>query len=636
MHSSLSLHALSGLPVALRRVAHAAANGSIDDLCVLCDRIDDVPPSQSRLFLPAFYANLDPKHIPSPSETLVLPDSVARAIEALDGLYAMKAQIPLAAFPSIWPRYWKWTEFIHTFMGSRIEFYSETDYCLEFLQFLARFQEEEEIENLVGATPGVRHLLARTWVLLLDVEDLHAREGGFVELFSWVIGALSPSDTTHFDEFVDGAGGTIHDLASVITRNISIFVPMRGTTLSEMVVHSLNVLFIFVASADRLYEKDGDPGPQLLRKVLCSQGGGILPIAACALSDTEFPITFSAVITCFRLIGQALEDPRGYLFLAKAIKHGLLYALVSSTLRGYRDNVIPDSMSLLNAMLPFTIYYTVLEAIIVALPEVDSIVRTEAFDKTPFFGTWRKFIAVVRPRFQLIRRFNSPEYAPPRACDNVVCGVIQENSLFKRCAGCRSVYYCSRPCQIADWYNGDHKKTCSPWRALCINEHQPMSWRDRVFLRMLIHHDYEAARSPEIYVRQIMFMKLFPGDAFLTVFNYTSGRPVISVDSVVDSDVGRELQRYGGAEWQSAVERAARSGGRIELHVMVVADGPGTRIRHWLLPMRSANTAVHDALRRLEGELPPLDRMEQAQIVQVLMEKVGAFLHDHTAPLAIH
>jgi len=63
----------------------------------------------------------------------------------------------------------------------------------------------------------------------------------------------------------------------------------------------------------------------------------------------------------------------------------------------------------------------------------------------------------------LIREFEELDKKPnPRfqrhACQS--CGQAEsELGEFKRCGGCKSVYYCGRKCQVQDWKAG-HKQKC--------------------------------------------------------------------------------------------------------------------------------------------------------------------------------
>ena len=58
----------------------------------------------------------------------------------------------------------------------------------------------------------------------------------------------------------------------------------------------------------------------------------------------------------------------------------------------------------------------------------------------------------------------------PQCCNNASCTVTsitaEPTTVFKRCRGCKSVWYCSRKCQKIDWPNHKHEKECAPLRTV--------------------------------------------------------------------------------------------------------------------------------------------------------------------------
>ncbi|KAJ7628251.1 hypothetical protein DFH06DRAFT_1338696 [Mycena polygramma] len=204
--------------------------------------------------------------------------------------------------------------------------------------------------------------------------------------------------------------------------------------------------------------------------------------------------------------------------------------------------------------------------------------------------------------------------SPIKACDNIEvvlglfssialerltlgqCDTIAQNVHFRRCSGCRNSYYCSYECQKFDWRTGGHREHCT--------RREPALQR---FLRdALLTADYEAAKYSTIYPQKVRFMAAHPDEQFFTLFDYTAGAVHIEVLPIA----GEFAQsRFGwDAEWRHDVERAVRSGGRMQLDVMIIAAGD--RVQYLVVPLRQRAHA-HETLKRLAVESPfardPLD-----------------------------
>ncbi|KAJ6565548.1 hypothetical protein DFH09DRAFT_1314839 [Mycena vulgaris] len=57
-------------------------------------------------------------------------------------------------------------------------------------------------------------------------------------------------------------------------------------------------------------------------------------------------------------------------------------------------------------------------------------------------------ITLANERLELVTECISPDFSPSKACDNLVCGDIDDKSLFSRCSGCKSFYYCPRNARL--------------------------------------------------------------------------------------------------------------------------------------------------------------------------------------------
>ncbi|KAJ7462475.1 hypothetical protein FB451DRAFT_1180767 [Mycena latifolia] len=96
---------------------------------------------------------------------------------------------------------------------------------------------------------------------------------------------------------------------------------------------------------------------------------------------------------------------------------------------------------------------------------------------------------------------------------------------------------------------------------------EDLSRKDNRFLRYLVHHDYQANKTP-IIMRQVKFMEEDDPEAqpFYTEFDYTEGNvkfnvyPMQYLPSLLTTDAAR-------AVWSDHYARMARDPGRMQLHV---------------------------------------------------------------------
>jgi type IV secretory pathway TrbF-like protein len=126
-------------------------------------------------------------------------------------------------------------------------------------------------------------------------------------------------------------------------------------------------------------------------------------------------------------------------------------------------------------------------------------------------------------------------------------------------------------------------------------------------------------------VDKIIFLHHFPAGQFYLLFDYTQGfdRPQVrSVDAPPDPNPSQASAR----QWADQVARAARSRGRLDLVVVLVADG--ARISRCMVPVRSPTSALHDGVRQIAARIPPGADLEalKSQIygdVSVLLQEQG-------------
>ncbi|KAJ7859065.1 hypothetical protein B0H14DRAFT_2577438 [Mycena olivaceomarginata] len=225
--------------------------------------------------------------------------------------------------------------------------------------------------------------------------------------------------------------------------------------------------------------------------------------------------------------------------------NGIIYAIATSSERGYHKEIAGNSTTLLNTIIACTARVDVLVAVHGALREVNGLKVTRSW----LLPSWE----LVKRRFPAARAIHSVDYIDVRACDNM--------QSFSRCSGCKSVYYCSEPCQRIDWLR-EHRTTCPLPKFGCL------SW-------------YTASTKVHASVgAQGVRGPTFAGPGIQ--------RPLgiqVELHEIAGSELESQVERAGATKWwDSVMKRARSSGGDMEVHIVKVWEPAGAR--YWVVPLR--------------------------------------------------
>ncbi|KAJ7139134.1 hypothetical protein C8R44DRAFT_867298 [Mycena epipterygia] len=548
MHPTLDLSNISKLPYRIQRLARTVVDptGSVRDTLRLREHASQLPSAQGNLLLPVFYMNLDLARIPSldqlDSPVSLRSDYVSKAYASVLAIYTLENFEP-DVFVEIFSRLWPWVRFVHTycnyldFVGFPSGLYpSEQDISFRFLLFIGEFQVHAACAQVIGATPGLCSIVGGAWAFLVDdVLNPDVRTLGFGDLAGFMLGPLVASSPTNLEDLVDGVEKDENSNANELG-------PLATLLLPQGFVKALTVA-----------------------------------AAAASLASVAYDNTDS-VVECLAFLRNVLSTSHGCALLPEAIQNGLLYTLVMCGARGIESTHVTYFLS---TILPASlVHHTVLRDIKGPLLEVADVVSTEAFRRSEMSDAWQEFHELALQRLEVLNTFLSREHASLKACDNVqVCPLeclLHNLSQFGSSAALNVyVYTIARGSARSSTGNTEVieapvKRTAfslSYWEVL-------ISPRDRAFIRMLLHHDYAAAR-PAIYLRIILFMKRHPGKQFVVAFDYTAGAAAIEVQSVDAEGLLEYDVRRGGARLS------------------------------WILPLRRACTHVYEKLQAIAQELPP-------------------------------
>ncbi|KAJ7830517.1 hypothetical protein B0H14DRAFT_2807390, partial [Mycena olivaceomarginata] len=563
MHPAVEIRKLQRLPVSQRRVAMAACGSSrsfrnLKQVEMLFKKATD---SEKTLFLPVFYINLDPAHIPTPGDLEYLqPDTRARiacaslALEALFdliNLVAKEYQEPDDIGPALWPRVWPWTFFMHEYrdyLRAASVSWEPLAYT-RFLLFVSEIYGPYPIRGAISSTPGFRVLMARVWTILPRLKQKKS--------------AFEPC-----------AGGTLDDLASLVLQHIDVVV---NGNLSWEVGSAASYMrhLVHLIQAGHSATQTSADFPMRERFIQTLRRRDFIPALVVAMNTvleasransrsflrSGFESSFVATL---ELLERLLDTPMGYRWLPAAIEAGLLAVMAGVAIEF--PTVFDDRLRfLLTKLLPDgLLYYHVVAAIENILDDLADIWSSEELEELEIFDDWSSFRYLAESRVQLLHSLQSTG-----SCDNLECGKIQERSRFRRCTGCKTSKYCNKECQIADWKCGEHRNHCGSLTTLILAETNTctLGFRERQFMRAVVRDDF-TKNMLAIYQHQVKFIASNPADRFYTLFDYTCNPVEIFVKSVVDSPISHALQG-GGPDSDH---------GRMHLHVVEVPEGSLTHV----------------------------------------------------------
>ncbi|KAJ6496907.1 hypothetical protein DFH09DRAFT_1204723 [Mycena vulgaris] len=573
MHPELRLASLAGLPITYRfRYASAAANGSLADFQKLADLGARELCREPHLFLPVFYCDLDPAKIPTSSQLdsgIDPTSSIAMAMMSLEGIVDLRQygyRWEDATAEEIWPRIsvWTWIHFLNL--------------CVEtiYMKLIIDFQGNPATANLVSGTPGVRAVIPRAWGVYLN-DERNFDEPGVADAIQFINRDTQSANPPNIHKYTEGVG----------------WLDKFATTV-----------FLLKGLLCLLVESDDGQGP--LATALLTRG--IIGTITLGADDVRK--------RCFTVLKKRFDLSPSYPSLAKSFKSNLVHAITTCAQNDLRmDDFL---RTLLQQVLPRSlISHTVLSAIDrpVDKDTVLFIPQPDPFRDSEVFQLWDRFNKAALRNVRILEAYNKAVSTSVLGCDNMKlgCEQIRRKNELMRCSSCRAVYYCSTACQALDWYEDGHRDVCSHLRNLRLV-------RDRSFLHALVHYDY-GRNLRRSCVDKIAFMHQNPGEQFYLLFDYTREfeRPQVRP---VGSPPDPNPSEGSAAQWADQVARAARSGGRLNLVVVLMADGE--HISRRMVPVRSPTSAFHDGLSQIAARTTS----DLAALTPQIMEDVSSLLRE--------
>lgn len=114
---------------------------------------------------------------------------------------------------------------------------------------------------------------------------------------------------------------------------------------------------------------------------------------------------------------------------------------------------------------------------------------------------------------------------------------------------------------------------------------------------------YYDTRAHQLHEQQVAIMAkdAHHSGTVITLFDFTCTPAQISIQPFPGSPLADTLDGLS-PEWSNIVARAVSSRGRLNLHVLLVPQGPVRRF--WVVPLRTSSSRIYDALLQLAMNLP--------------------------------
>ncbi|KAF7300012.1 hypothetical protein MKEN_01323700 [Mycena kentingensis (nom. inval.)] len=691
---ALTAQGFKTLPVLVKRSAVEAYKRDAHPLTVeraFKYAVDN--PDSKRIvgLLPICFLHLDPAAIPSSDDvdrahTPAL-HAISRGTSSLITLFKLGADQVASAgklvLSHLWPRIFPWYLFVLKHWSL---FHGEDDgpklgFHADLLDFARTRAEESADTMLVLCTEGFVEQLMRIWAFYSTIDGLAIALDVLSALEFFTV-EIEIEDPAVFQRVVDGAGGSIAALASVIRAGMTRILDAAEAAsddpaadaeeTAELLAGVYPLVSLIVGSESS--DEESRAWPQfgaLPRKILFDDGiplilrcaefhtpGRILPLTDDhAMWRVMYPLEM-----CFLFLSRVLSWTHGdgCGWLEDALQHNFLRIIVRSALlvdgrdqSADKDEFIhPLLRDALRSLLHDVVPIDLLSRTAVAILEEELGVldrespetgyqHSEWFRDGALGDEWAQFKVLATERANILRQV---EEAPgKKVCDNPECGKIVIRTETRRCAECQSVYYCSKNCQRADWRRAEgHREFCAFYKVgeLCLTSHvhRPLHQTQRVYLRALLDHDYHK-RWTEIHVQQIQHLLANPSGsanerecpALITIFRYTRHPVQIQISSTTAQTAGSNGYSLGkilaeeGFEWRDLVLRASASRfrGSFELHVVTMHEGGD--VRYVVVPLRREHglgRRVYDGLRDVARAILVQGRQHNIEAIREEVEKL--------------
>ncbi|KAJ6448332.1 hypothetical protein C8R45DRAFT_162035 [Mycena sanguinolenta] len=517
-------------------------------------------------------------------------DTIIRAFLSLEGVFNLLYP-PEGSCLDLWQRVWPWIQFFDVYLARIPDAPAENIIRARFFSIIAYLSAVTATpDSPISATPGVGILAAQFWASYFH-DPNSMSEKALQRLGSFLL--MATRSGCDFGEYINGAGG-VHALAKLLVQLLNYLLNWDHASRVGEVGSAVSFASIIGG-----YTWPPPSGANAWLSALQSHKYARALVSVLLLAENSAEAAWAKELLykmAWDELSLMLKTSFSYVTIVDIVDAGFLQFIVS--LPNTHGDIFTEMRGAIRSLIqPATIYYSVLASVEASLPLVAELTSRPSFISSALYTDWQELTSLVLERLKVKKGFDSGQYLSRKACDNLECGRILMKTAFKRCAACQYAHHCSRDCQIKDW-NAGHRVKCENAAGHSDSLDGPtyLTSRDRAFVRTMLLDDYER-RKQLVFLAWIVRMRQH-GENLFTIFDYTKGRVGINVHP-------RPTPAANTPEPGFYASRSLESGRRMHLTILLLPDVMVPDGFKWILPIRSSDAGVHDALFRLSQAVPP-------------------------------
>ncbi|KAK7014342.1 hypothetical protein R3P38DRAFT_3401057 [Favolaschia claudopus] len=222
------------------------------------------------------------------------------------------------------------------------------------------------------------------------------------------------------------------------------------------------------------------------------------------------------------------------------MENGLLRAIIIGAGMYPSDSQIMGAVEqLFSGIVTGIMHYGFLPVLASAIPKALAIPPSTSFMRSRCGNTWQSIVALAEKRMKSWEHFNST-CVGIRSCENYDCDVlVAEKGTLRRCASCRSSFYCSPECQRISWRKYNHRFR--------------LDSRSRRFSLMTVLNDYQTRKSA-IFLQKVEYIHRTGNTNYCLLMEYDSGHctPQVTASTALEKSFSRHpfatRTAFGGRE----------------------------------------------------------------------------------------
>ncbi|KAF7360825.1 Family S53 protease-like protein [Mycena sanguinolenta] len=300
------------------------------------------------------------------------------------------------AYVYLWERLWLWIKFLDehedalcgdSYLPPEIRY-------VRFVSAIHFLHADEETKTMIDSSSGLYVVIGRAWHHFIRTKH----EGGMAYV-SYFLGGWHPNHTARnsaaFSELLAGSGGMRMVLASMVVSHLKHVLPTPDCPVTDENASSLYGVFRILSS-----HNDSEFEDALLSNGIVAS----LTIASRALTGIALNSGRIQVTMCFL----TLADKAGWFLparLPEALRAGLFEIAFTPTSHDRLGKPSPFITFLKSAILPASVYHSVLVQLRHSLQQVRDRDPATIFTDATDLARWESFVEVVGSRLRILERF---------------------------------------------------------------------------------------------------------------------------------------------------------------------------------------------------------------------------------------